>query len=155
MMQSIADVLADQPVFAGLDEPTMATIAGCGVNTGFATGEYLLREGQPAATFYVLRSGRVALETDVPPRGPVILETLGPGEVVGWSWLFPPYEWHFDAVALEPIRAVALDGACLRTKCEADARLGFELTRRFAGIIVARLQATRIRLLDVYGDARG
>jgi CRP/FNR family cyclic AMP-dependent transcriptional regulator len=152
-MRSIADLLAALPVFEGLDDTTMELIAGCGVNTQFATGEYLMREGEPAETFYVLRAGRVALETDAPPRGPVIIETLGPGEVVGWSWLFPPYRWHFDAVALEPVRAVALDGACLRGKSEEDPRLGLDLTRRFAGIMLARLQSTRMRLLDVYGTA--
>lgn len=154
-MRSIADLLTAQPVFDGLDDATMALIAGCGVNTRFAAGEHLLREGEPADTFFVLRAGRVALETDAPPRGPVIIETLGPGEVVGWSWLFPPYRWHYDAVALEPVRAVALDGACLRGKCEDDPRLGLELTRRFAGVMLARLQATRLRLLDVYGNAHG
>ncbi len=81
----------------------------------------------------------------------MIIETLGPGEVVGWSWLFPPYRWHFDAVALEPVRAVALDGLCLHAKCEENPRLGFDLTRRFAGVLVDRLQATRLRLLDMYG----
>lgn len=150
-MKSIAELLAEQPSFAGLDAAALALIAGCGVNTGFGTGEYLLREGEAAETFFVLRSGRVALETYAPPRGALVIETLGPGDLVGWSWLFPPYRWHFDAVALEPVRAVALDGACLRGKCEEDPRLGYELTRRFAGVIVARLQATRLRLLDVYG----
>lgn len=152
-MKTIADVLAEQRLFEGLDPEALALLAGCGVNTGFDAGEYLLREGDPAETFYVLRSGRVALQTYAPPRGALVIETLGPGEVVGWSWLFPPYRWHFDAVALDPVRAVALDGACLRGKCETDARLGYELTRRFAAVVVARLQATRLRLLDVYGDA--
>ncbi len=84
-----------------------------------------------------------------------MIETLGPGDVVGWSWLFPPYRWQFDAVALERVAAVALDGACLRAKCDDDTRLGFELTRRFAGVLIDRLQATRLRLLDLYGDADG
>jgi CRP/FNR family cyclic AMP-dependent transcriptional regulator len=154
-MRSIADLLRAQPFFEGLDDSAMDLIAGCGVNARFAAGQPLLREGEPADTFYVLRDGRVALETDAGPRGPVIIETLGPGEVVGWSWLFPPYRWHFDAVALDPVRVVALDGACLRGKCDEDPRLGLELTRRFAGVMLTRLQATRLRLLDVYGDAPG
>ena len=95
----------------------------------------------------------VALEVFTPTRGPVVIETLGPGEVLGWSWLFPPYRWHFDAQAVEPVRAVALDGGCLRGKCEEDPRLGYELTRRFAAIMMDRLQATRLRLLDVYCNA--
>jgi CRP-like cAMP-binding protein len=154
-MRSVADLLAVLPVFEGLDDATLRFIAGCGVNTRFAPGDFLLREGEPAETFYVLRAGRVALEIDAPPRGPVIVETLGPGEVVGWSWLFPPYRWHFDVVALEPVRAIAFDGGCLRRKCDEDPRLGLELTRRFAGMIVTRLQATRLRLLDLYGNDAG
>jgi CRP-like cAMP-binding protein len=151
-MRSLADLLAELPAFAGLDDEATRLVAGCGVNTRFAAGQYLMREGEPAETFYVLREGRVALEIDAPPRGPVIVETLGPGDVVGWSWLFPPYRWHFDAEALEPVRAIALDGSCLRGKCEDDPRFGLELTRRVAGIMLDRLQATRVRLLDLYGS---
>ncbi len=151
-MKSIADLLAEQPTFAGLPMDALELIAGCGVNTGFEAGQYLLREGDPADSFFVLRSGRVALEMSAPPRGVLVIETFGGGDVVGWSWLFPPYRWHFDAVALEPVRAVALDGACLRGKCEEDPTFGFELTRRFAHLLVGRLQATRVRLLDLYGD---
>jgi CRP-like cAMP-binding protein len=85
------------------------------------------------------------------PRGDLTIETVEGGDAVGWSWLFEPYRWHFDAVAVEPVRAVAIDGACLRGKCDADHELGYALMRRFAGIVIDRLQHTRIRLLDVYG----
>ena len=97
--------------------------------------------------------GAVAIETYAPGRGGLVVETLGPGELVGWSWLFPPYKSHFDVVALEDVRAVALDGACLRGKCDEDPRFGYELTRRIAQVVIARLQSTRMRLLDVYGNA--
>ena len=113
----------------------------------------LFRDGDEANTFYVLRHGAVALETFVPARGPVTIETLETGEVLGWSWLFPPYRWHFDARALSLVRATAFDGACLRGKCEADPALGYELMSRFAQVAIERLQWTRLRLLDVYGYA--
>jgi CRP-like cAMP-binding protein len=152
-MKTIADLLAEQPVFAGLPPDMLAVIGACGINTHFVPGQLLFREGSPADTFYVLRMGRVAIETYAPGRGGLVVETLGPGELVGWSWLFPPYKSHFDVVALEEVRAVALDGACLRGKCDEDPRFGYELTRRIAQVVIARLQATRMRLLDLYGNA--
>jgi CRP-like cAMP-binding protein len=114
----------------------------------------LFREGDPADAFYVVRRGRVALELFVPNRGALTVETIEPGEVVGWSWLFPPYRWHFDGRAVEPVRAIAVDGACLRGKCNADPALGYELMRRFSQVMLERLQATRLRLADLYGAPR-
>jgi CRP/FNR family transcriptional regulator, cyclic AMP receptor protein len=153
-METIDAVLRDVPVFAGLAPEQLSLIAGCGSNVRFAEGEVLFREGDPADTFYVLRHGSVALETFVPARGAITIETLETGEVVGWSWLFAPYRWHFDARALSLVRATAFDGACLRGKCEDDPRLGYELMSRFAQVLIERLQWTRLRLLDVYGDGR-
>jgi hypothetical protein len=88
----------------------------------------------------------------VPNRGAVTIESIEGGEVLGWSWLFPPYKAHFDARVLTHVRALSLDGTCLRGKCEKDSALGYELMRRFNGLIVARLEATRMQLLDLYGD---
>jgi CRP-like cAMP-binding protein len=140
-------------VFAGLQPDQLALIAGCAKNVGFAEDELLFREGEPADTFFLLRHGRVALELHAPERGGVVIGTLEPGEVVGWSWLYPPYRWHFDARASSQVRAVAFDGACLRGKCEDDKALGYELMKRFGQIMIDRLQTTRVRLLDVYGGA--
>jgi CRP-like cAMP-binding protein len=153
-METIDAVLRDVPVFAGLDPEQLTLLAGCGSNVRFAEGEVLFREGDPADTFWVVRHGSVALETFVPARGAITIETLETGEVVGWSWLFAPYRWHFDARALSLVRATAFDGACLRGKCEDDPRLGYELMSRFAQVLIERLQWTRLRLLDVYGDGR-
>jgi CRP-like cAMP-binding protein len=95
----------------------------------------------------------VAIEVAAPGSRPITVETVGAGEVVGFSWLFEPYVWQFDARAVEPVTAIALDGVCLRGKCEEDPRLGYELMRRFAAVMTERLQATRLQLLDVYGHA--
>jgi hypothetical protein len=94
----------------------------------------------------------VQLEIFAPGRGAVTIQTVDEGDVVGWSWLFPPFRWHFDARALDSVRAVAFDGACLRDKCDDDHSLGYELLRRFSPVMLARLQATRLQLLDVYGN---
>ena len=151
--QPIDELIAGVGAFTGLDPAYLELIAGCGSTTGFADGDYLFREGDPADNFYVIRHGRVALEVFAPGRGQMLVATLGPGELVGWSWLFPPYRWHFDGRALEPVRALTFDGACLRAKCDADHALGYELMQRFASSMLARLQATRLQLLDVYGSA--
>ena len=151
MPQSLERVLADLPFFAGLDDAVLTVLAGCARNVRFEAGETLFREGDAADTFLVVRQGSVALELFAPARGPMIIETIDAGEVIGWSWLFEPYRWHFDARALTRVRATAFDGACLRGKCEADTALGYDLMRRFAQVMIERLQWTRLRLLDVYG----
>ncbi|MCZ7589685.1 MAG: cyclic nucleotide-binding domain-containing protein [Gaiella sp.] len=152
-MRTLDELLAEAPVFAGLPQDALTLIAGCAKNVGFAEDELLFREGEQADTFYVVRRGRVALELHTPERGGLVIETIEPHEVVGWSWLFEPYRWHFDARADTPVRAIAFDGACLRGKCEDDPVLGFELMRRFAQVAIDRLQHARLRLLDVYGGA--
>ena len=151
-IRSIEQVLTEVKTFAGLEQRHLDRIAGCGSNCGFAAGELIAREGEEADTFYVIRHGRVALEAPSPTRGPLLITTLGDGAVVGWSWLFPPHRWSFDARAIADTRAIAFDGACLRGKCEEDHELGYVMMQRFAEIILDRLQATRLQLLDVYGN---
>jgi CRP/FNR family cyclic AMP-dependent transcriptional regulator len=150
-MRSIADLLAEIPVLVGLSEEHRELIAGCGENVIFDPGEHIFREGEPANRFFALRRGSVALEFVPPAAPPLVVETLHVGDVLGWSWLFPPYRVRYDARAMDDVHAIAFDGACLRGKCEEDHDLGYELMRRFAEVITERLQATRIRLLDVYG----
>jgi CRP/FNR family cyclic AMP-dependent transcriptional regulator len=151
-MTTIAELLAAAPFFDGLRPQTVGLVAGCASNVQFEAGTMIFREGDAADTFYLLRHGSVALETNAPARGPLVIETLDAGEMLGWSWLFPPFRWHFDARAMTAVRATAFDGACLRGKCDADAALGYELTTRFAQTLIERLQWTRLRLLDVYGN---
>ena len=153
-METIETVLHDVPLFEGLTPAEFELIAGCGSNVHFDDDQVLFREGDPADTFYVVRHGSVALETFVPSRGGITIETLEAGEVLGWSWLFEPYRWHFDARALSPVRATAFDAACLRGKCDDDPKLGYALMSRFAGVLIERLQWTRLRLLDIYGSGR-
>ncbi len=154
-MRTLDLVLRDVPLFEGLTDDQRSLLAGCAGNVHFREGQTLFREGDPADTFFVIRHGSIAIETFVPARGAITIETVEPGDVVGWSWLFAPYRWHFDARALTDVRATGFDGACLRGKCDDDADLGYELMSRFAQVLVERLQWTRLRLLDVYGDGRG
>jgi CRP/FNR family transcriptional regulator, cyclic AMP receptor protein len=154
MTRGLDAVVLDAPVFAGLGEAQAVQLAGCARTIGWDDGDTLFREGDPADAFYVVRRGRVALELFVPNRGPLTIETIEPGEVVGWSWLFAPYRWHFDGRAVGAVRAIQLDGACLRSKCDADPALGYELMHRFSQVMLERLQATRLRLADVYAVPR-
>jgi CRP-like cAMP-binding protein len=149
-IRTIDELLAQTRLFSDLAPRHLDTIAGCAVTAHFGENEYVFREGGAADTFYLIRDGTIALETHVPGRGPARLLTLHEDDVLGWSWLFPPYRWHLDARTLEPVRALAFDGACLRQKSVDDHELGYELMRRFAEVIVSRLQATRFQLLDVY-----
>ena len=149
-MQTIAEYLPEHPFFAGLDPAALELAAGCAVNVRFRPGEILFREGDAADTFYVLRHGRVSLQMRTPIED-VVLDTAQDGDVVGWSWLIPPYRWSFDARATDDTAAIAFDGVCLRGKCENDAALGYALLQRVVQVMSARLHSARIRLLDLYG----
>lgn len=149
-MQSLDVILKEQKIFEGLREEDHKLIAGCAFNTHFEANQYIFREGENADTFYIIRYGTVGLELRNPKGGIITVQTLREGDVLGWSWLFEPYRWTYDAHAISMVRAVALDGRCLRTKCDHDHTLGYELMRRFAHIMVERLQATRMQVLDLY-----
>ncbi len=153
-MRTLETILAEHPFFEGLPDKHLKVIVGCASNVSFEEGETIFREGEEANRFYLIRQGRVALQVYAAGIGTITIQTLDAGDILGWSWLVPPYRWHFDARAVEPVRAIALDGECLRRKCEEDHDLGYELLKRFAEIITQRLQATRLQLLDVYGLRR-
>ena len=151
MTENIGELVAEHPLFSGLPVDVAELVGGCSQNVAIATGELLLEEGEPARSLYLLRRGHVALEVYEPGRVPLVIDRIGPGQAVGWSWMFPPYRWHFAARALEPVGAIAIDADCLRAKAETDPAFGYLLMKRIAAVILDRLQATRVRLLDVYG----
>ena len=150
-MEGIETLLTEVPLFEGMGTDELELIAGCARNVRFDAGEVLFRQGDAADAFYVVRHGTVAIEAHAPPRSAMTIETLGAGEVIGWSWIVPPYRWNFDGKALSQVRATAFDGACLRGKCEEDPSLGYDLMKRFAHVMTERLAWTRLRLLDIYG----
>ncbi len=151
-METLESILAEHPLLEGFEESYLHLITGCAANVRFDAGDYIYHEGDEAKKFYLIRHGRIAIEIFTPERGPIIIETLRDGDVLGWSWLFPPHRWLFDARALELTRAISIDGECLRGKCEEDCKLGYRFMERFARLIIQRLQATRVRLLDMYGS---
>ena len=154
MPQTLEPLLRDHEFFAGLDPAYLTLIAGCAKNVVFPENTFLFREGEPADKFYLVREGMMALEVAAPSRGHITVQTFAAGDVMGFSWLVAPrHRYQFDGRTVERTRALEMDGACLRGKCEADPRLGYELMRRFAALASDMLQATRLRLLDVYGHA--
>ena len=149
-METLERIIAEHPFFAGLESYYTGLLTGCAANVRFTPGAYIFKEGEEANEFYLIRSGKVALEIFAPQHKPIVIETLAEGEILGWSWLLPPYVWKFHAHAMQETRAIALDGKCLREKCEQNHDLGYEVLKRFAQIVERRLEATRLQLLDVY-----
>jgi CRP/FNR family transcriptional regulator, cyclic AMP receptor protein len=150
-MEGLERIIKEHPFFAGMQDGFRELVCGCAKNARFAAGEYLFHEGEPADWFYLIRQGRLALQLTAPGRGAVTFQTVAEGELAGVSWLIPPYRWTYDVRAVEDTRAIALNALCLREKCEADHDLGYEMMKRFMPILIERLQATRLQILDVYG----
>ncbi|MGE5827725.1 MAG: Crp/Fnr family transcriptional regulator [Micromonosporaceae bacterium] len=146
----VAHLVADHPFLDGIEPSALARLTEQARPVEFPAGTRLFTEGGPAHSFWLLVDGHIALDTQVPGRGAVVVESLGRGAVVGWSWLFPPHEWHFGATAVQATSAVEFDGREVRRLCDADPALGYELVRRFIRVVIDRLQCTRIRLLDLY-----
>jgi CRP-like cAMP-binding protein len=151
-MTHIREILASHSTFAVLDEEAIALLAGCAKNRAFKADEMIFREGDPADTLHLIRRGSVSLEMHAPGRGTLTILTLGEGTILGWSWLYPPHRWLFDARALDDVGAIEMDGRCVREKCEGNHSLGYTLMKQFAHVMVDRLQATRLQLLDIYAN---
>ena len=149
-METLEGLIAEHPFFEGMETSHLKLLVGCASNVRFEPGQSVFREGEEANQFYLIRHGKVSLEIHAPPRGSIIIQPLGEEDVLGWSWLFPPYRWKFSAKANELTRAIALDGKCLRGKSEEDHDLGYELQKRFARVMQERLQATRLQLINIY-----
>ncbi len=149
-MKTLDSILAEHPFFKEFTPEYLQLVRGCASNAFYRDEAYIFREGEPASRFYVIRQGKVALEISAGSLGIITIETLDAGDVLGWSWLFPPYRWHFSARAVEPSRVTMLDAACLRAKCGEDHDFGYKLVRQAAAVMMQRLQATRLQLLDAY-----
>ena len=150
-METLAPLLREHAFFKDLEPKFIEMIVGCSSNQRYKKGSYLFKEGEEANDFFLIREGRVAIEIPLHEGHPIILQTVEEGDILGWSWMLPPYFWHFDARAEEDTRVISLNGRCIRAECERNHTLGYEMLKRFAQIIEKRLEATRLQLLDVYG----
>ena len=145
---SLVTVIGEHQLFEGLATQYLNLLSEAAMFKEFAPDEVIFREGDPANRFYLILNGDVALESTTGEHGPNLLQTIGEDDVLGWSWLFPPYYWHFDARALKPTKAVFFYGTWLRESCERDHDFGYQMLKRMGAVIIKRLQATRKKLAE-------
>jgi len=149
MIETLDSLLRKHPFFKGMSDQQLKTIEGCAKNARFSEGKTIFVEGDPADAFYFIEEGSVSIELTIPDRPISSVHKVGAGEILGWSWVSPPYHWHFNARALKPVKAIVFDARCLRAKLDEDHQLGYELLKRFAAVIVQRLDATQVQLLKM------
>jgi CRP/FNR family transcriptional regulator, cyclic AMP receptor protein len=145
--QNLTDQLRAHPFFRDLSDAHLATLTGCAMPASFSAGERIFTEGEVANRFYLIRSGEITLSAETTPHEHADVQVLKAGDVLGWSWLFPPYYWHFSATARTPVEAIFFYGTRLREHCEQDPALGYELLKRVSKIVIGRLQMARQELL--------
>lgn len=153
MIEVTTAALADHPFLRGVPQEHLCKLAEAATVVAIPARQRIFEDGGNASRFWLIRSGRVALDFQIPGQGLVTVETLGMGDVLGWSWLFPPYRWVFGALALTQAEAFEFDGPAVHARLDTDPGLGYELTRRFVAVVANRLQATRFRLLDLYAPS--
>ena len=144
--------VATHPFLLGINKHHVRLLADCAIRTHFEAGQSIFREGETANRFYLIEQGEVVLEAGGAGDREIIIETIGNGDLLGWSWLFPPYVWHFSARATKPTTAIFFYGTVLREYCEKDHSLGFELFKRMSEVMTRRLQGARARLLAAYSE---
>jgi CRP/FNR family transcriptional regulator, cyclic AMP receptor protein len=153
MIEISAVALATHPILRGMSHDQLGALTAAGREVRFPARHRLFEDGGNATRFWLIQSGYVWLDLNVPGQGPVVIETIGMGELLGWSWLFPPYKWAFGAVAVTDVQAFEFDAPAVRQRCEDDPALGYELNQRITRVLARRLQATRIRLITQMGYA--
>ena len=152
-MNDLRQRVVSHPFFGGMKATHLSVLADCAREVTFARDEVLFREGDPANQFYLIESGRVILEAHEPANGTITVQELGEGEVLGWSWMFPPFAWHLQAHAAEPTHVIVLNGGHLLNAAERDHDFGYELMKRVAQVVIHRLQSTRKQLLELQIDS--
>lgn len=146
--ESVASMLASNELFEGLPEDVLEVLARHAEERRLERNAILFGHGDPAREFFLLRSGAVVIEVPAISGPSLEVQHLGPGEVLGWSWLIPPYRWSFQARAEEPTELLAFDGEAVRARCEADAAFGYAVLRRFSSLMSERLEAARLTMME-------
>jgi len=147
--ETLERIFREHAFFQEMKESHLRSIIENSTVERFEPGDVIFREGDPAHTFYLVRSGKVALQQVSYRIEPFTVITLSQDDIIGWSWLFPPYRWRLTAKALDITRTIAVDGAELRARCDEDHDLGYELMKKFAGIIDHRFDAVSEHLVEV------
>ena len=143
----LSPALATHPFLHGMCDDHLAVLAQVATEVTFPAGYRLFEDGGNATRFWLIESGRVALDLQIPGDGPAVIEHVGMSELLGWSWLFPPYQWAFGAVTVTTVKAFEFDAVEVRAHCASDPELLYDLTQRIAQILAHRLRTTRVRLL--------
>ncbi|MCX7018799.1 MAG: cyclic nucleotide-binding domain-containing protein [bacterium] len=151
-MEILKLAIAEHPFGKNLEPRFLKMLAGGAAHVSFKQDQHIFREGEECDFTFLINSGSVAVDIYSPTKGAITIQTLSDGEVLGWSWLVPPFRKHFDARALEVVHAISIKGQYLRDLCEQDHDFGYELLKRFIGVVANRLQKTRLQLIDIYGD---
>lgn len=144
-MSVLASLLAEHPFLSQMEPQNVQTMSNCARKQTFEAGTYIFHSGDPATHMYLITQGKAILELDVAPQTSAPFETLGPGDILGWAWLIPPYRWSFHAYALTPVEVIALDGECLRNEVQDNLHFSFALLDRFTHILLNRLEAREER----------
>jgi CRP-like cAMP-binding protein len=146
-------VLGAQPFLRGLADDHLATLATLCRHVGIPARQRLFEERTTADRFWLIDAGQVVIDTTVPGRGRLVIETIGRGDVTGFSWLLAPYQWRFGAMTMQPMQGFEFDARAVRAACDQDPALGYELSRRISAVLARRLEATHARLLDSYANS--
>ena len=150
-MEALEEMIVDHPFWAGLNPRYFDMLKNCARFLRFEAGQSIFQEGGNADHFYLIQKGRVTLHAFVPGRGAVTVQTVSAGDALGWSWLFPPHQWHFSAHSSDPTEAIVFGAKLLRDEAERNHDFGYELTKRVSKMLLQRLQETRLLLMDFYG----
>jgi len=154
-MHNLESLIVGHPFWHGLPPEFLPLVVESATLQAFGVDELIFRERDDADHLYLLHHGRVALEAFVPGRGVVTLQILGPGEALGWSWLFPPYRWQHSARSVDATEIVSFSAASLRQKAEQHPAFGRDLVTRMAQVLLQRLQATRQKLQEFHDPGVG
>jgi CRP/FNR family transcriptional regulator, cyclic AMP receptor protein len=154
-VESMATRVALHPFLVGMNRRQLALLSDCATAVQFKKGQVIFREGEPANRFYLIETGKVILESNGGLGDPVVIDTIGAGDLLGWSWMVPPYSWHFTARAIEPTSAIFFYGTILREYCGKDHSLGYELLKRMTVVMNRRMQAARNKMLAIHHRSDG
>jgi CRP-like cAMP-binding protein len=149
-IQGFEEILREHPAFSAFDDDTRALLAGCAMNEQVSEGGLIYREGDTADRFYLLRRGDVAIEIVAPGGAPIVIETMHPGDMLGWGWIAPPHVHMSDARARTAVSAVSLDAECMRRKCQDNPALGYAMFQHWIPHLTNRIRSMRMQLMDLY-----
>ena len=148
------DVFHNHDFFKNLPNDFIEELIQIAHLKSYKAGEYIFKEGGKAEHFFIILSGQINLELHAPSQKPIIVQSLKGEEILGWSWMYPPYEWTYDAHAVRDGQMFMIEGKALSELCEKNPECGYRLMHKFSEMMIQRLKSARIQLLDLFGDRK-